>query len=337
MTSPPRASVIIPTRNRASELRDCLSSLTRQTMPPGGFEVVVVDNGSSDDTATVARSFEGALRLRLLQAPEPGLHVGRHAGAQAATSDVLLFCDDDILADAGWVDSVAAAFESDPGLALVGGNNRPGWEAEPPPWLAHAWSLPAGPWPGCRAIAALSVLDFGTVDADMHPRWVWGCNFSVRRQALEAAGGFHPDGVPADRLRLRGDGEMHVGEVVVQRGWRCRFVAAASVTHRVESARMTSGYFARRARMQGVSDSYTAIRNVGRVPSDAARWSRPFADALRSIRDRLTTIGAPEPVVQWRTVQALARRGWREGWEFHRAEVARDPSLLAWVLKPDYR
>lgn len=336
---PPLATVIVPTRDRAAVLRDCLASLARQTLAAERFEVVVVDNGSRDDTAAVARAFDGPLRLRLLHEPEPGLHVGRHAGARAARSDVLVFCDDDIVADPGWLEAVAAAFGDDPAVAMVGGNNRPGWDGEPPAWLAHAWSLPAGPVAGGRALAALSVLDFGAGRFELDPRWVWGCNFSVRRAVLDAAGGFHPDGVPAERLRWRGDGEMHVGDVVRQRGARCLFVGAASVTHRVDAARMTPAYFARRGHMQGVSDSYTAIRRAGRLPPDPGRWRRELAGRLRDWRDlaRSSWARPPAPVLQWQAVQAEVRRAWRDGWDFHRAEVARDPALLAWVLKEDYR
>lgn len=335
----PLASVIVPTRDRAAVLRDCLDSLTRQTLEPGRFEVIVVDNGSRDDTAAVARGFDGALRLTLRHEPEPGLHVGRHAGARAARSEVLMFCDDDIVAEPGWVAAVVAAFAADEAVAMVGGNNRPGWDGEPPAWLAHAWAQGAGPVPGSHALAALSVLEAGAGRFDIDPRWVWGCNFNVRRELLDAAGGFHPDGVPAERLRWRGDGEMHVGDVVRARGLRCVFEGAASVTHRVDASRMTPAYFAKRGHMQGVSDSYTAIRRAGRVPPDAGRWRRALADRLRDWRDLWrSSLQAPPPaVLQWQAVQAATRRAWREGWDFHRAEVARDPELLAWVLREDYR
>ena len=94
-----------------------------------------------------------------------------------------------------------------------------------------------------------------------------------------------------------------------------------------------------RGRMQGVSDSYTAIRRAGRVPPDQGRWRREFAASLRDWRDlaRRSWARPPAPVLQWQSVQAEVRRAWRDGWDFHRAEVARDPTLLAWVLKPHYR
>lgn len=332
----PLASVIVPTRNRAQVLRECLASLARQTLAVERFEVIVVDNGSSDDTAAVTRAFDGALRLKLLHESEPGLHLGRHAGARAAASDILMFCDDDIEAEPGWVQTVVERFaESD--VALVGGNNRPAFECAAPPWLALWWSQPVviGARRG-HALGYLSVLDLGDGCFGIDPIWVWGCNFNVRRAALEAARGFHPDGVPKDRLRWRGDGEMHVGRTVRERGWRTVFDGAASVRHRVDAARMTPAYFVQRAFAQGVSDSYSQIRRYGGLRAD---WRAPLRPWVAAWRDRraLGAAAADPAVVEWSAVLGAVRRAHAEGMAFHRDAVRRDPALLAWVLKEDYR
>lgn len=332
----PRASVIVPTRNRAAVLRDCLISLTRQTLATDAFEVIVVDNGSTDDTAAVARSFDGPLRLRLLQEGEPGLHVGRHAGAKAAASDVLMFCDDDIEAQPGWVEAVARRFDQDAAIALVGGNDLPGWQGEVPAWLDLWWRQPVARG---RALGYLSILDFGDGVFDIEPTWVWGCNFNLRRAAFEAARGFHPDGVPRERLPWRGDGEMHVGRTVQARGWRTVFDGAASVHHRVDAARMTPAYIEQRAFAQGVSDSYAAIRRHGRLLPDWRGPLRPLAGAWRDRRLVAAAAGLEQAaaVEQWRQVLAAARRAHARGIAFHRDAVRQDPALLAWVLKEDYR
>ena len=89
-------SVIIPTRNRASLLKSCLASLCHQS-PQVNFEILVVDNGSSDSTQEVIKDYQLRIpNLICIYAPEPGLHIGRHAGMRAANGDLLVFADDDI-------------------------------------------------------------------------------------------------------------------------------------------------------------------------------------------------------------------------------------------------
>lgn len=327
-----RLSVVLPTRDRARLLDDCLRSLARQTLSAEAFEVIVVDNGSTDDTAAVAAAHVGSLPVRCMSAPEPGLHVGRHAGMQAAASDLLVFGDDDIIPEPTWLASVLEAFE-DPEVALVGGNNRPVFEGAPPDWLLAWWRQPVGPG---RAMAPLSILDFGDGRFDIDPGFVWGCNFSIRRDVLLRAGGFHPDGVPADRLRWRGDGETHVADEIRRAGLRARFHGGASVGHRVSAGRMTPAYFTQRARAQGVSDSYTDLRRAGAAMPRLADRVRRRARALAS-RLRLSLPPARDPGES--TLRELRRTmlaAHAAGYDFHQREVAGDPDLLAWVLKERY-
>jgi glycosyltransferase involved in cell wall biosynthesis len=98
------ASVIIATRDRAGFLRDCLASLAGQTAA-GRFEVIVVDNGSSDDTSTViAKAKEtAALSLRSIAVPEPNRARARNAGLAQARGPIAIFCDDDTIAPPGYI------------------------------------------------------------------------------------------------------------------------------------------------------------------------------------------------------------------------------------------
>ena len=327
-----RASVIIPTRNRADVLDACLLSLTEQTLPAAEFEVIVVDNGSTDATPQVAMRHAVALQIHCECAEEPGLHVGRHAGLRLARSDVLVFADDDIVAGPRWLEAVAVAFE-DPSVAMVGGNNLPLFEQPPPAWLARWWGTPVGRG---RALAYLSILDQGTGRFDIDPHFVWGCNFSIRRHDLVAAGGFHPDAMPGERLRWRGDGETHVSESIRRSGRRALFDSNATVQHRVAAERMTHDYFARRGYAQGISDSYADIRVAGRPRATAAaRASRRARTALRRLR--MHAIRAADEVdMELRAVKLGTLDAYWKGYDFHQREVRDDPALFAWVMKESY-
>jgi glycosyltransferase involved in cell wall biosynthesis len=330
-----KASVIIPTRNRADVLSVALKSLTLQSLAKDVFEVLVVDNGSTDATEEVADAYAKLLQLTYLSAPEPGLHVGRHAGLNRARSAVLMFADDDIEALPSWVEAVVDTFK-DPSVALVGGNNYPGFEQPPPAWLARWWERPA--YKG-RAMGSLSILDFGQGVFDISPGYVWGCNFSIRRDVLLRAGGFHPDGVPKERLRYRGDGETHVSDVVSASGMRTVFNSAASVRHQVSRSRMTKAYFEQRGFAQGISDSFTLIRRCGGAAIPLAqqiRWKlAPFRSVFGSKLRSLVAVSDSVEQERLDVERAMAVAYWK-GYEFHRREVLADSELLKWVLQESY-
>ena len=323
--------MVIPTRNRAGLLEDCLRSLCAQTLPAAEFEVLVVDNGSTDQTAEVTARFSGPLQLRYVYEPKPGLHAGRHAGARSADSDILIFGDDDIVAHPTWVASVVDAF-SDDRVALVGGNNLPLFEQTPPAWLQRWWQRRHRHG---KALAALSIIDFGEGIFPIDPGHVWGCNFSIRRQALMDAGGFHPDAMPADRLRWRGDGETHVSDEIRRSGRKALFHSGASVGHRVASERMTERYFVQRSHAQGISDSYTDLRQVRAHHQRSVPLRRRIAASLATVKAVAGSLGD----AAGRELASIRRRcaaAYLAGYTFHQREVARDPELRAWVLKENY-
>ena len=97
-TATPRISVVIPTFNRAGLLRASLDSLTRQTLRPDDFEVVVVNDGSSDGTEAVCNEFASPLALRYLYIRNSGISAAKNLGIFAARAPLLLFFDDDDIA-----------------------------------------------------------------------------------------------------------------------------------------------------------------------------------------------------------------------------------------------
>src|SRR5688572_28322760 len=97
-------SVIIPTLNRSGLLQSTLSSLTKQTLPSNHFEILVIDNGSTDKTQDVVSGFRSSFRhVSYILESNPGLHVGRHRGLRESHGEILAFADDDIEALPTWL------------------------------------------------------------------------------------------------------------------------------------------------------------------------------------------------------------------------------------------
>jgi glycosyltransferase involved in cell wall biosynthesis len=327
-------SLIIPTRNRAVVLEDALDSIAKQEIPRDAFEVIVVDNGSTDNTPDVVAAAKAELpNLRYFLEPEPGLHAGRHRGLQEAVGELLTFADDDIEALPSWLGSVVEGF-SDPHVDMIGGNNLPRFLEPPPRWLRSLWEKPSF---GGRAIPTLSILELPGGPRPCNPLLVWGCNFSIRKQTLIEAGGFHPDSLPQELIRFRGDGETHVSRYVAHFGGKCIFHPGASVYHKVTPARMTVSYFRQRAYNQGVSDSYTELRRRYLEGGKATSWAPVHGVVrrrLRNIRGKLRGVLARDP--DMRLLHRETMRGHADGFDFHQHAFATNPEVHDWVLRPSY-
>jgi len=98
-------SVIIPTFNRSEEIQELLSSLTKQSLPKNEFEILIADDGSTDDTETVIKSFikNSELNIRFLKQDHKGPGEARNLGMENAQGEYLIFVDSDCIADIDWL------------------------------------------------------------------------------------------------------------------------------------------------------------------------------------------------------------------------------------------
>ena len=315
-------SVILPTRNRASLLNAALASICNQTLDRDKYEIIVVDNGSSDNTSEiVGRHSTDRNKIQYIYEERPGLHVGRNLGFKLARYENLVFVDDDIQALPCWLESINQTLENE-NVGLVAGNNYPFFEVPPPSWVLSLWNKKNKR--GYSAISQFSIVDFGRTNGMVDPGWVWGCNFPVRKTLLEATRGFNPDGFPKDLLRYRGDGETSVTNYMTKNSIRAKYNPRASVYHTVSESRMSFNYFHERGFLQGISASYTDFREG--INHDNFRIRYSFLRKLRSILK----------VSDMNHALAEFRSGYIKGYKFHREEVVKDPSLYEWVMKEDY-
>lgn len=321
-------SVIIPTRNRSKLLGGALKSIKNQSLSIESFEVIVVDNGSNDDTKCIVESYKESLtNLRYEFVPEPGLHEGRHAGLAASRGDILIYVDDDIEAFPQWLETYVDVF-SDKSVSMAGGNNIPKFLIEPPQWLLALWERSLSD--EGRILSALSLSEHFGDRREFSPHLVWGCNFAIRKSILLECGGFHPDGLPKELIRYRGDGETSVSQYIVDQGLKCIFDPEASVYHKVTAGRMTHTYFRDRGYAQGISDSYTAFRNGGAIPRSASLPMRIFRKASKMLLD---SIFLPK---ESRHALHMLAVGYREGYSYHQRCFHEDKSVRDWVLKDKY-
>ena len=204
--SPPPSqffSIIICTRDGKSRIGKCLTAI--RNMSGGGFETIVVDDGSSDGTADfVEKNFPWAQLIRL----EPcGLSNARNVGAAIAQGEVLAFTDDDCEPDLEWISRLRPVFQSGH-FAAVGGPNLP---PRPRNWQEAVV---------CAAPGAPSHVMLDDVEAEHLP----GCNLAVTRAAFEQIGGFDP------QFHTAGD-DVDFCWRLHDAGFRLGFAAGAFVWH----------------------------------------------------------------------------------------------------------
>jgi glycosyltransferase involved in cell wall biosynthesis len=171
----PTISLIIATRNRGGYLRACLERVAAiEAKVP--WELIVVDNGSTDDTAALAREFVSAGQVmgRVVTEPRPGLGRARNAGIAAARGEILAFTDDDCYPQEDLLDRVVETF-ADEALGVLGGRVL----------LHDPTDAPVTIQTETRMIP----LPRGKV---VKPGIVHGANLAVRRSALRTIGGFDP-------------------------------------------------------------------------------------------------------------------------------------------------
>ena len=238
----PAAAVVIPTFNRASLLGETLDSLAGvRARSVDAWEVVVVDNNSSDDTARIVRrrqrSFPVPLHYEFERAQ--GRSNALNCGISATDAPVVAFIDDDVLVDERWLDeAVGPLLDPATGLDYTGGPVQPIWEAPRPSWLSP---IRADLW------GAIAILDYGPEPFvfEERRRVPLGANMAVRRTLVGRIGGFSP-------LLGRSSGAQILGQEVPEFLARARaaggsglYVPEMLVRHHVPARRLTKTYFRR--------------------------------------------------------------------------------------------
>lgn len=318
-------SIIIPTRNRAAYLADTLSSLD-DTSGTTSAEILVVDNGSTDNTRDVVSRFsqKSSFPVRYEYEATPGLHVGRNLGAQLAHGEILAYLDDDVFVSPTWLSGIQDAFAQYPDLALLGGPCIPHWESQPPQWILDLKSSTSdGGW----LLSQLSLLDLKyNKPAPCSPWHIFGCNFILRKDILFKAGGFHPDGMPEDLLRYRGDGESYISQYVIDNNLSAVYHPDCKVEHRVSEKRLTKEYIDHIAVRIIYSQAYTLCRKTGFAPERHARMCFRLAkDMLKNFARLL--LGKAHAGISFRSSLLLFKLC---------AAYAFSPQLRSWICQPSY-
>ncbi len=249
MNTAPEIAVIICTYNRADCIVDALNSLVRQTFSHNLFEVLLVNNNSTDNTAALCEHFSAGLsgfNYRYMLETKQGLSHARNRGIAEAKGSVIVFMDDDAVAEPDYLEKLFAFFSTTPDAAACGGRIYPRFESRRPRWMSHF------------LLSLTSSIDLGDRTKLFKRRqFPIGANMAVRKNRFDTYGVFNPD-LGRKGNSMDGAEEKDLFYRMIARGEKIYYVPDAIVHHYVPDRRLTFDFFRRQAIGIGKSERIRA-------------------------------------------------------------------------------
>jgi len=250
-----KISVIVCTHNRCELLRESFRSLLAQDYCAQDYELIVVDNNSTDGTRDVFEEFaikRNGLHVRYVMEEKIGLSHARNRGIAEAQGDIMAFIDDDARAEKSWLSQLVKVYSEEKDAGCVGGRVILDWYAEKPFW----WQPELD-----EVFNGINYSDKRIVLS--HPRYPYGTNISYKADILEKVGLFGTDLGRIGSKLLAGE-ETELCLRIEKAGYKIFYEPSAVVYHRVEPDKLTKSYIRKRAIWHGRSQALIELKHFGR-------------------------------------------------------------------------
>jgi len=237
-------SLIVCTYNNCRQLETALASIAAQAVAPDtAFDLLVVDNNCTDDTAAVVDAFaraNPALAVRRIRESRQGLTPARQCGVANTAAEWIAFVDDDCALEPDWVAQALAFARQNPQCGAIGGRVVLDYLSPPDPYLKdYGWLM------GSQ--------DFGDLATPVP--YLVGAGLVLRRTALDQSG-WSEKPLLQDRVgkRLVSGGDMEIGLRIAAKNWQLCYLPACRLYHRIEDRRLKGPYLRRLAFGLGASE-----------------------------------------------------------------------------------
>ncbi len=229
-------TVLLATRNRAQILRNVLESYCQLQSPASGWKLVVVDNGSTDQTAEILASYSTRLPIFSLREQKLGKNFALNTGLALLEGDLAVFTDDDAFPRTDWLLQLRKAAASQPAYSMFGGTVIPRWEAPPPSWIS--WIKDPGP--------VFTLTDPSLKEGQVAPFLVFGPNMAVRASIFQSGVRFDTTIGPSGSSYPMGS-ETEILLRLGRQGQKAWFTPGAVVEHLIRREQMTQPWVLHRA------------------------------------------------------------------------------------------
>ena len=228
-------TVLLATRNRAAILRETLEAFCRLQKSSSGWKLVIVDNGSTDQTSSVLASFANRLPLHTVSEPTGGKNSALNAGLSFVEGDLTVFTDDDVFPRSDWLAELRKAADAQPAYSVFGGAVVPHWESPPPLWVE--W-VEQGPM--------YALTDPATKEGPMPPFLVFGPNMAIRTAVFQSGVRFDPSIGPRSSSYPMGS-ETELTLRLDRQGYKAWYVPSAVVQHFICDYQLRQSWVLKRA------------------------------------------------------------------------------------------
>jgi glycosyltransferase involved in cell wall biosynthesis len=269
-----KLAVIICTYNRGKYIYNALRSLAENTFPPANYELLVIDNNSTDDTASECGRFHAAfpaVDYRYIVETQQGLSHARNRGIAEIKGDIIIYVDDDATVNPGYLQAFHMFFTQHPEAMAAGGPVMPVYETAKPRWLSH-FTIPliTGYFYKGERVKAFGKSGF--------PR---GGNAAYRKTVFDKIGYFNV------RLGRKGNNLIGAEEKDIFDKMRAQrmpfyYLSGAVLYHLIPASKLTNAYFntltlamgkSERLRTQAISQQ----KYITRLLIEAIKWGASIA------------------------------------------------------------
>ncbi|MFD2167328.1 glycosyltransferase [Thalassotalea euphylliae] len=255
-------SVLFATHNGSLTLNTMLSAFQNLKVPATGWQVIIVDNASTDNTKSVVDSFKDKLPLEYIHEPRQGKNQALNTGLAHVKGDIVLLTDDDVIPHPNWLVETERAANENPEFDIFGGKIAPCWPENTPDWVKNlvpkgiTYAVTGDDWP----------------EGKISPTMVWGPNMVVRRKVFDGGIIFNTDiGPNGTNYAMGSETEFNI-RAHDTGGHRCWFNPKSSVQHIIRDNQVTWNWILGRARRFGrgeycqQSEEYKDHRQIFQVP-----------------------------------------------------------------------
>jgi len=248
-SKPLKISVVICTYNRDQFIGDALESLSLQTLAPDKFEIIIVNNNSTDNTEKISLEFvkiHSELDCKYVVETNQGLSFARNRGIKESKYEIITYIDDDAFTKPDFLEQIFTYFNVNPKIAGIGGKVIPRYEIAEPGWM-NKWLY-----------GFVTKVDHGDkIKKFTNNQYPAGCNMTYRKDLLKKAGGFN------NKLKWRAD-DKYIYFQIRELSDEVIYLPQACVEHQIDADRTADENFFKLSRKFGSEESIR-VRDLGEV------------------------------------------------------------------------